>query len=140
MHKRKVQNEVGFFKLTNVTIFAALLRDIPMGCKDAVLSEFLLKDHTVNCLTYEQNTKKPYEDNLCLLRALAFHLHAKESLDEETSKFFNLFLNNSTNLDPSNFQGVCMNDVPSVEDMVGIKTFNCDIDLIDGARVEKLAQ
>ena len=26
-----------FFKLTNLTIFAALLRDIPMGCKDAVL-------------------------------------------------------------------------------------------------------
>ena len=26
-----------FFKLTNLTKFAALLRDIPMGCKDAIL-------------------------------------------------------------------------------------------------------
>ena len=42
-----------FFKLTNLTIFAALLRDIPMGCKDAILPESLLKNHTVNCLTYE---------------------------------------------------------------------------------------
>ena len=33
------------FKLTNLTIFAALLRDIPMGCKDAVLPESLLKSH-----------------------------------------------------------------------------------------------
>ena len=55
------------FILTNLTIFAALLRDIPMGCKDAVLPVSLLKNHTVNCLTYEQNTKKPYKDNLCLL-------------------------------------------------------------------------
>ena len=48
-----------FFKLTNLTLFAALLRDIPMGCKDAIPPESLLKNHTVNCLTYEQNTKKP---------------------------------------------------------------------------------
>ena len=47
-----------FFKLTNVTIFAALLRDIPMGCEDAVLPESLLRNPSINCLTYEQNTKK----------------------------------------------------------------------------------
>ena len=45
--------------MTNVTIFAALLRDIPMGCKEAVLSEPLLKNRTVNCLTFEQNTRQP---------------------------------------------------------------------------------
>ena len=32
-----------FFKLTSLTIFAALLKDIPMGCKDAVLPESLPK-------------------------------------------------------------------------------------------------
>ena len=47
-----------FFKLTNLTIFAALLRDIPMSCKDAVLPESLLRNLSINCLTYEQNTKK----------------------------------------------------------------------------------
>ena len=47
-----------FFKLTNLTIFAALLKDIPMGCKDAVLLESPIKNYTVNCLTYEQNTQK----------------------------------------------------------------------------------
>ena len=47
-----------FFQLTNLTIFAALLRDIPLGCKDAVLPESLLRNPSVNCLTYEQNTKK----------------------------------------------------------------------------------
>ena len=81
-----------FFKFTNLTIFAALLRDIPMVCKDAILPESLLKSHTVNCLTYEQNTKKPYKDNFCLFRALALHLNGNDRLEEETSKLFNLFL------------------------------------------------
>ena len=93
-----------FFNLTNLTLFAALLRDMPMGCKDVVLPESLLKNQTVNCLTYEQNTKKPHKDNLCLFRALAVHLHANERLEEETSKLFNLFLINGTNPDPSNIQ------------------------------------
>ena len=50
-----------FYKLTNLTVFAALLKDVPMGCKDSVLPEPLLKNQNVNCLTYEQKTKKPYK-------------------------------------------------------------------------------
>ena len=125
-----------FFKLTNLTLFFALLRDIPMGCKDAVLAESLLK----NCQTFEKNTKKPYNDNLCLFRALALPLHGNERLEEETSMLFNLFLVNSTNPDPSKFQGVCMDDIPSEEDIVGINIFIYNIDLIDGAMVGELAR
>ena len=40
-----------FYKLTNLTVFAALLKDVPMGCKNAVSPELLLKNHTINCLT-----------------------------------------------------------------------------------------
>ena len=138
--KERSNTKWRFFKLTNLRIFAALLKDIPMGCKDAVLPESLLKNHTVNCLTFEKNTRKPYNDNLCLFRALALHLHGNERLEEETSKLFNLFLVNSTNPDPSKFQGVCMDDIPSVEDIVGINIFIYDIDLIDGARVGELAR
>ena len=113
--KEKSNTKWRFFKLTNLTIFAALLRGIPMGCKDAVLRESLLKNHTVNCLTYEQNTKKPYKESLCLFRAFDLHLHGNDKrLEEETSKFFNLFLINSTNPHPSKFQGVCMDDIPSI--------------------------
>ena len=53
-----------FYKLTNLTVFAALLKDVPMGCNNAVLPESLLKKHTINCLTYEKNTRQPYNDNL----------------------------------------------------------------------------
>ena len=129
-----------FFKLTNLTIFAALLRDLPMGCKDAILPEPHSKNHTVNCLTFEKNTRKPYNDNFCLLRALALNLHGNERRKQELSKLFKLFLIISTNPDPSKFQGICMDDNPSVEDMVGIKIFIYEIDLIDGAMVGELSR
>ena len=138
--KEKTDKKWKFFKLTNLTIFAALLRDIPMGCKDAVLPESLLRNPSIYCLTFERNTRQPYKDNLCLFRALALHLHGNERLEEETSKIFNLFLVNSTNRDPSKLQGVCMDDIQSVEDIVSINIFINDIDFIDGAMVGELAR
>ena len=47
-----------FFRVTNLTIIATLLRDITKGCKDALLPESLLRNLSINCFTYEQNTKK----------------------------------------------------------------------------------
>ena len=67
-------------------------------------------------------------------------MHGNERLEEEISKLFNHFLVNSTNPDPSKLQGVCMDDIPSVEDIVGINIFPHDIDLIDGALVGELAR
>ena len=81
-----------FSTLTNLTLFAALMRDIPIGCKDAVPPESFLRNHTVNCLTYDHNTKKSYKDKLCLQSALALHLHGNDKrLEEGTPKLFNLF-------------------------------------------------
>ena len=48
-----------FYKVTNFTIFAALLREVPMGCKDTVLSNPVLRNQSVKCLTFEENTRKP---------------------------------------------------------------------------------
>ena len=138
--KERSKTKWRFFNLTNLTIFAALLRDIPMGCKDAVLPESLLRNPSIYCLTFERNTRHPYRDNLCLFRALALHLNGNERLEEETSKLFNLFLVNSTNPDPSKFQRVCMDDIPSVEDIVGINIFIYDVDLNDSAMVGELVR
>ena len=71
------------YKLTNLTVFAALLKDVPMGCKNAVLPKPPLKNHTINCLMYDENTTQPYNDNLCLFRALALHLHGNQRLKKK---------------------------------------------------------
>ena len=119
---------------------SALLKEVPMGCKDAVLPEPLLRNKTVNCLTFEQNTRQPYNDNLCLFRALALHLHGNEKLEENTSELFNLYVQNKDGVDPSTFQGVCMDDIPLVEDLVKVNIFLYDIDIADGSLIGELGR
>ena len=57
--RERLNTKWRFYKLTNLTVFAALLKDVPMACKHAVLPEPLLKNHTINCLTFEENTRQP---------------------------------------------------------------------------------
>ena len=98
-----------------------------MGCKDTVLPELLLKNHNVNCLSFEKKTLQPYNDNLCF-RALALHLHGNKKLEVVTSKIFNLFLNDSEEGDFSKFQGVRLNDISNAEDLLQLIIFLCHID------------
>ena len=82
-----------FYKLINLAVFAVFFKDVPMGCKDAVLPKPLLKNQTINCLTFEENTRQPYNNNLCIFRALALLLQGNQKLQEEASKIVNLFIN-----------------------------------------------
>ena len=92
--------------MTNLTVFAALLKDVPIGGKNAVLPKPLLRNGTIKCLMYEENTRQPNNDNLCFFRALALLLHDTQRLEEETSKMFNLFINKMGGLNHNQFQGV----------------------------------
>ena len=85
--------------------------------------------------------RQPYNDNLCLFRALALHLHGNEKLEEDTSKTFNLFLNNSEDGDVSKkFQGVHLNDIPKIEDLLQLNIFLYDIDFVDRELIGELCR
>ena len=129
-----------FYRLAFLTIFASLLKDVPLGCKDTVLPEPFLRNCNVNCLTFERNTRQLYNDNLCLFRALALHLHGNEKLEEETSKIFNLYLNSSEERDVSKFQGVHLNDIPKVENLLQLNIFLYDSDFVDGELIGELGR
>ena len=120
--------------------FCFLLKDVPMGCKDTVLPEPLLKNQNVNCPNFERNTRQPYNDILCLFRALALHLHGNKKLEDETSKIFNLFPINREEGDVSKFQGVHLNDIPKVEDLLQLNILLYDIGLVDGELIGELAR
>ena len=111
-----------------------------MGCKNAGLREPLLKNHTINCLTFEENTRYPFSNNLCLFRALSLHLHGTQRLEEKTSKLFNLFINKMDGLSPNQFQGVHMNDIFTVEDLLILKILLYYIDIVGGNIVGELAR
>ena len=138
--RERANTKWNFYKLTNLTVFAALLKDIPLGFKDSVLPEPLLKNQNVNCLTDEKHTRKPYNDNLCLFRALALHLFGNERLEEETFKIFNHFLKNCGQGDPSKFQSVHLTDIPKAAKKLQLNLFFYDIDFVDGELIGELAR
>ena len=129
-----------FYKLTKLTVFAALFKDVPMGCKDAVLPEPLLRKVTINCLTFEESTRLLYNDNLCLFRALAIHLHGNQRLEEETSEVFNSFINKVVGFGPNQFKGVHMNDIPIFKDLLTLNILLHEIDNVDGNIIGELAR
>ena len=128
------------YTLTKLTIFAPLLKDVSMGCKDTVLLEPLLINRIVNCFNFERNTRQPYDDNLSLFRALFLHLHGNEKLEVGTSKIFNFFLNNGEVGDVSKFPGVHLNDIPKVEAFLQLNIFRNDIDFVDGLLIDDLCR
>ena len=129
-----------FYKLANLTVFAALLKDLLMGCRNAVLLERLLRNGTINGLTYEETTRQLCNDNLFLFHELALHLHGTQRPEGETSKMFNIFINKMDGLSPNRFQGVHMNDIPIVEDLLTLNILLYDIDIVDGNIIGELAR
>ena len=70
--RRKTKTGGNFYKLKNLTTFAASLKKT-IVCRVAVLPELLWKNRTIICLTFEEKTRKQYISNLRLIRALALH-------------------------------------------------------------------
>ena len=133
------QNKKWRFKLiTNVTIFAALLKNIPMGCSDSVLPQPLLRHTQVNCLLSNKD-KEPYKDHLCLFRALAMYMNGHNDLDSNNSRYFTEFVSKS-GYDPKNFRGVSVEDLPVVEEIVQRNIFIYDFDIQEGEYIGELAR
>ena len=128
-----------FYKLTNLTVFAALLKDVPMGCKDSVLPEPLLINKIVICLTFGKDTRKPYNDSLCLFEQLLCVYFATRDWKRKHTKF-SFFSGTIVGKDPSKFQGVHVTDFPKLEEMLQPIIFLYDIDLVDEELIGELAQ
>ena len=117
-----------FYKMTNLTVTAVLLKDILMGRRDGLLPKPLLKIHAINCLTFEKKTRQPYEDNLCILRALALPLHGNQKLEKEKFENLKLFMNIMDRLSASEFHGALLNNITSVEDLLLLDILLSEID------------
>ena len=112
------------YKLMNVTFFAALVMEVPMGCKNAILPEPLVRNGSVKRLTFKRSTRKPYIDNFaCLFRALTLHLLKNDGLEEQTSNLLAAYPYNMAEVDAANFQGVCMKAISTVEDFTETNIF-----------------
>ena len=119
-----------FKEITNVTVFAALLTNIPMGCTDSPLPEPLLRNPEVNCLL-SNGHDEPYNDNLCLFRAMAIHLFGSEEFELQAIKFFHNFVT-ASGCDPENFTGVSFDQFPIIEEQIKQNILIYDFDTEDG--------
>ena len=136
--RERAKIKLKFYKLKSAKIFAAILEEIPMGCKDTVIPDPLLNNLSVKCIAFEKKNRKPYNDNLCLLRALALHLHGNERLEEEISNIIILFLQKTGEIDPANFRTVCVEDIAGADDIVQACFFLYNFDIMDGSMVGRL--
>ena len=67
-------------------------------------------------------------------------MHGNQQLEEETSKLFNLFISKMDGLSADQIQGVHMNDIHIVEDLLTLNILLYDIDIVDGNIVGELAR
>ena len=89
--KERQNSKWRFTVITNVTVFVALLTNIPMGCTDSPLPEPLLRNPEVNCLVSNGHNES-YNDNLCLLRAIAIRLFRSVDVEPNATKIFHSLL------------------------------------------------
>ena len=129
-----------FYKLTNLVVFAVLLKDVPLGCKDAVLPEALLRKGTINCLSYEEQTRQPYNDISVPFSCACSPLQGNQRLEEEFSTLFFLFISRKDGLSTDQFQGVRMNDHSIVEDLVTLNILLYDKGKVFGNNIGDFAR
>ena len=90
--RERLRTKWKFHKLTILTVFAALLKEVPMGCKDIVLPKTLLKNCTINCLTLKRT-----QDNLITTNCAFFVLPISICMDIKSwNKKYLKFLNCSS--------------------------------------------
>ena len=113
--RKKMNTKGKFYKLMNLTVFAALLKDVPVGSKMPFCANLFRKviESAVSISKRKQNN---HIRTTCAFFALALYLHGNQKLEEKTTKKFLFFMNRMDGASSSQFQGVHMNDMPSVED------------------------
>ena len=118
-----------FDKPSNVTDFAALLEDIPMGCKDTVLHETLSKYHNVNCLISREIRDNPTMTTSVCFEHFFYIWMETISWKSRLEKFSILVAFNARKVIPQNFK---LFDIPKVEEMLQLSIFPLEIDSVDG--------
>ena len=104
-----------FYCVTIVTFFVFLLSGVPLGCITQNIPSILLRNGYFKCFVSDCE-KKPYEDNLCMFRALAYDLYGSDELQNKTMEMMQMFLS-ATKRDDETFPGIHEDDIPVLEEI-----------------------
>ena len=95
-----------------MAFFIFLLSVVPLGCITQNNPSILLMNGFVS-----DCEKKPYQDKLCMFRALAYDLYGSVELQHRTMELMHMFLS-ATRRDDETFPGLHEDDIPVLESPV----------------------
>ena len=79
---QRPDTEWKFYCVINVTFFVFRLSRVPLGCIKQPIPSAFVKNPKVKCFVSDCKNK-PYQDNLCMFRALAYELHGSNDLQQK---------------------------------------------------------
>ena len=98
--------------LTNLQICIYRLENTPIGAK-VILPDYIKDSKSIVAMINSRKTSKPYKDNLCFFRCLAYHFkHGAKGLDRATTKFLHRF---EGYMEQSFEKGVNLSHIPLLE-------------------------
>ena len=98
-----------------MTVFATILKEIALRCQNLEFPFCILKHMTIFCLS-PNSSYKPLNDNLCLLKVVAFYHTEKQNLVERTANLLPRFLEHCK-VDNNDFGGVTLEAIHDIEDL-----------------------
>ena len=126
-----------FYCITNMTVFATLVLDTPLGCKDVEIPEQLSRHCELFTLTYDLVNKRSFNDNMCLFRAIVFHKKGADkrvSVENETKQLFNTYIQ-QLGIEANKFRGVKKANFPIVERLTDTNIFVYDVEITEEGRI-----
>ena len=114
VHQQRPDTKWRLTHITNVLYITYNLRHV-IG-SDVVLPDHLIKKKSLTCFVNNRDGK-PYNDNLCMFRALMFHRHKsyKVERDVETA-----YLQWNSDVSKKDFSGVKLEELPKFEEVFAI--------------------
>ena len=127
VHQQRPDTKWRLTHITNVLYITYNLRHV-IG-SDVVLPDYLIKKTSLTCFVNNWNGK-PYNDNLCMFRALMFHRHKsyKVERDVETA-----YLQWNSDIPKQDFTGVKLEELSKFEEVFAINVNIYSLDENDKA-------
>ena len=99
--------------ITNILFFVYPISNHPIGCSSITNVEAIKKNKAIVSALTDCNGR-PYENNLCLFRAIALSRKKNATLERTTNEYFSKFINES-NADKTEYKGVLLSQLPAIE-------------------------
>ena len=127
VHQQRPDTKWRLTHITNVLYITYNLRHV-IG-SDVVLPDYLLKKTSLTCFVNNWNGK-PYNDNLCMFRALMFHKYKSYKVEREVET---AYLQWNSDVSKKEFTGVKLEEISKFEEVFAINVNIYSLDENDKA-------